>query len=52
MAGKTVELIRVARINNKRRNVGEKVQVDAKTLADLQAAGAVALEESEGKEGK
>ena len=54
MAGKTVELIRTARIKNERRKAGEKVQVDAKTPADLKAAGAVALddEKSDGKEAK
>lgn len=41
MAGKSVILTRAVRIKNKRRKAGDKVQVDADTLAELEALNAI-----------
>lgn len=44
MAGKNVTLKRTVRIDNKRRNPGEKLQVSAELYAELEAADAIELE--------
>ncbi len=47
MAGKTVTLTRNTRIKNKLRKAGDKVQVDAELLAELEAAGAIKVAAAE-----